>query len=220
MRIVAISDIHGRIERLPVAEQDLRDADWVLLTGDITNFGRREQAVSMLGPIVELNDQILAVPGNCDYPEVESYLTEMGINLHAAARRADGVAIVGLGGSLPGPAPTPNEYSERQIEAFLQSALEGLEEDLPLILNSHQPPADTSADRLPDGSHVGSVAVRSFIEAQRPLACVTGHIHEGVGVDTIGPTQVINPGPLNTGRYAFLEVERGELVSAEIRGRA
>ncbi len=218
MRIVAISDIHGRIERLEVAARDVQSADIVLLTGDITNFGRRADAERMLQPIEELNTPLLAVTGNCDYQEVEEYISELGINLHAAARNINGVAVVGLGGSLPGPAPTPNEYSEGQIASFLARAVEGLDPALPMILNSHQPPADTVADRLPDGSHVGSRAVREFIERHHPLVCFTGHIHEGVGVDQIGPTQVVNPGPLNTGRYAYAELEDGRLISAEIRG--
>lgn len=218
MQIVAISDIHGRIGRLSVAESDLQAADLVLLTGDITNFGRREEAERMLAPIQELNDQIFAVAGNCDYPEVESYLTELGINLHASSVTLANLAVIGLGGSLPGPASTPNEYSEGQLESFLQQALEGLEGSAGLILNSHQPPSNTVADRLPDGSHVGSTAVREFIQQQQPLVCFTGHIHEGVGVDEIGATQIVNPGPLHTGHYAYAEIENGELKSVDIRG--
>lgn len=218
MRIVAISDIHGRIGRLDVAAADVQSADVVLLTGDITNFGRRADAERMLEPIKELNTALLAVTGNCDYEEVEEYLSELGINLHAAARSLNGLTVVGLGGSLPGPAPTPNEYSEGQIESFLAQAVEVLDPSTPIVLNSHQPPANTVADRLPDGSHVGSRAVREFIEQHHPLVCFTGHIHEGVGVDQIGETQIVNPGPLNTGRYAFAEIEDGRLITAEIRG--
>ncbi|MDX1599930.1 MAG: metallophosphoesterase [Anaerolineales bacterium] len=218
MKIVAISDIHGRIDRLPVAEQDLAEADLVLLTGDITNFGREEQANQMLAPIRQRNEMVLAVTGNCDYPEVESLLTDLNINLHASARNLDEVTVIGLGGSLPGPASTPNEYSEGQLESFLEQARSQLDSDRPVILNSHQPPSNTVADRLPDGSHVGSTAVREFIQQQQPLVCFTGHIHEGVGVDEIGTTQIVNPGPLHTGHYAYAQIENGELKILEIRG--
>ncbi|MDX1601344.1 MAG: metallophosphoesterase [Anaerolineales bacterium] len=218
MKIVAISDIHGRIERLAVAERDIAEADLVLLTGDITNFGREEEANRMLEPIRQRNDNILAVTGNCDYPEVESLLTDLNINLHASARNPNGVSVIGLGGSLPGPASTPNEYSEGQLESFLDQASSQLDPDLPLVLNSHQPPANTIADRLPDGSHVGSTAVRRFIEDNQPLVCFTGHIHEGVGVDEIGATKVVNPGPLHTGRYGFADIRDGHLETVEIRG--
>ncbi len=34
------------------------------------------------------------------------------------------------------------------------------------------------------GRHVGSAAVRRFIERHRPLACFTGHIHEAAGMDS------------------------------------
>lgn len=218
MRIVAISDIHGRIEQLDVAASDLESADLVLLTGDITNFGRRAEAERMLEPIRARNQTLLAVRGNCDYPEVEELLNDLGINLHAAARQIDGVSVIGLGGSLPGPASTPHEYSEGQLEEFLQQAAGDLEAGTPLVLNSHQPPAATVADQLPDGSHVGSTVVREFIEQHQPLVCFTGHIHEGVGVDEIGGTRVVNPGPLQGGRYGYAEIEDGELLTAEVRG--
>jgi Icc-related predicted phosphoesterase len=51
--------------------------------------------------------------------------------------------------------------------------------------------------------------------------CFTGHIHEGVGIDTIGRCQVINPGPLREGRYAWAmlgETVLGQtLMAYEIR---
>ena len=47
-----------------------------------------------------------------------------------------------------------------------------------------------------------------FIKENQPLAVVCGHIHEGKAVDKIGDTVVINPGPLQEGNYAWLEVEK------------
>ncbi len=56
--------------------------------------------------------------------------------------------------------------------------------------------------------HVGSRAVRAFIEAVQPLVCFTGHIHGGVGIDTIGVTRIVNPEPLSSGGYAYAEITR------------
>ena len=48
--------------------------------------------------------------------------------------------------------------------------------------------------------------MRAFIEQYKPLAVVTGHIHESVAVCKIGNTTVINPGALMEGKYGWLEV--------------
>ena len=52
--------------------------------------------------------------------------------------------------------------------------------------------------------------MREFIEKYKPLAVITGHIHESAGIDTIGNTTVINPGALLENNYAWLDVEKQE----------
>ena len=49
---------------------------------------------------------------------------------------------------------------------------------------------------------------RDFIRENQPLAVICGHIHEGKAIDKIGETLVINPGPLQEGNYAWLELEK------------
>jgi len=71
----------------------------------------------------------------------------------------------------------------------------------------HAPPYDTALDRVPhDGKmvdhvpmdlHVGSLAVRRFIEKRQPLLTLHGHIHEsarltGAWCDRIGRTMMLN----------------------------
>ncbi|MFQ5962015.1 MAG: metallophosphoesterase [Candidatus Methylomirabilales bacterium] len=216
MLIVALADIHDDLERLGTAAGDLAAADIVLLVGDLTNFGRQAAATRVVRAVRQYNNRVLAIPGNCDYPEVDAYLTHEGINLHRKSTMIDGVAFLGVGGSLPCPGKTPNEYSDREFETFLAEAASNLSSGAPVILVSHQPPRDTVTDLARIGRHVGSQSVRVFIETVQPLICFTGHIHEGRGVDSIGRTTVINPGPLWTGSYACARV-RGEVAKVEIR---
>ena len=75
-----------------------------------------------------------------------------------------------------------------------------------LIAIMHNPPKDCACDEVQGGVHVGSAALRRFVEEYQPLAVLTGHIHESVAVDKIGGTTVINPGPLLEGKYAALAV--------------
>jgi len=63
----------------------------------------------------------------------------------------------------------------------------------------HTPPADTALDQMPRGRHVGSRALRAFIERRRPLLTLHGHIHEapdesGRFAIQLGDTWSINPG--------------------------
>ncbi|MFP3853073.1 MAG: metallophosphoesterase [Anaerolineales bacterium] len=217
MQIIVIADIHSQIDQLPMLDSDLKAADLVLLTGDVTNFGRRKEAERILDAIQPHAKALYAVPGNCDYPEVEEVLTEQGLNLDGRGKTLNGLGLIGLGGSLPAPGGTPNEYSESELGQHLEQAAADIDLNQPFLLISHQPPINTSADQVRPGEHVGSQQVRDFIEKHQPLACLTGHIHEGVGIDQIGKTKVINPGPLHTGRYGFLEWADG-ILTAELRG--
>jgi hypothetical protein len=58
--------------------------------------------------------------------------------------------------------------------------------------------------------------VREFIERRKPLVCFTGHIHEAPGIDTIGETRIVNPGPLGTRSYAYLDIT-DKINTLEIR---
>jgi Icc-related predicted phosphoesterase len=61
--------------------------------------------------------------------------------------------------------------------------------------------------------HVGSEAVRAFIEAHQPSLCLCGHIHEARATDAIGATRVINPGNLSAGGYVVLRYAQGSLAA-------
>jgi Icc-related predicted phosphoesterase len=63
----------------------------------------------------------------------------------------------------------------------------------------HDPPWNTTLDVLYNGQHIGSMAVRRFIEQRQPPLVLSGHIHEspkasGKILDRIGDTLCVNPG--------------------------
>ena len=63
----------------------------------------------------------------------------------------------------------------------------------------HSPPRDTACDVMATRQHVGSRAIRSFVEAEQPRLVLSGHIHEaprisGAWRDQLGATTVVNPG--------------------------
>lgn len=216
MKIVALTDIHGRVQAADLIADDLKSADLVILPGDLTTFGKREEAAQIVDAVRKHNANVLAVMGNCDYPEVEQYLTDEGLCIHRSHRRVNGVVFAGLGGSLKCPIPTLNEWTEEQVAEHLEAAVKGAPADVPLVLVSHQPARNTITDLAANGGHVGSTAVRDFIERHKPILCLSGHIHEAQGTDSIGPTTLVNPGPFMEGRYVVVEID-GDACRVEIR---
>lgn len=206
LKIIHLTDIHGANYLIHEIGSKLEQADLIILSGDITHFGRTKDAEKIINTIKQYNSSILAVSGNCDYPDIEDYLLEIDIHLHLTTRDLEGFTFTGIGGSIPCPGTTPFEYSEDQAETWLEDLSEKLTGDLPLVLVSHQPPFNTVNDALPGGIHVGSRSIYNFIYKIQPLVCFTGHIHEGIGIDTIGKTKIVNPGPFRTGKYTQIEI--------------
>jgi uncharacterized protein len=119
-----------------------------------------------------------------DYPEVEDVLEPQGMNIHARGLDlGNGVGLMGVGYSTPTPFGTPGEVSDEQLALWLAQAHEPVK-DLPhLLLVAHNPPFDTTTDKVGGKVSVGSRAVRAFIAKVQPEVCLTGHIHEARAED-------------------------------------
>jgi len=218
MKIIGISDIHNDLSILGKVSDVLRKADLVLISGDITHFGGYDSAKNIISQLLKVNKNILAVPGNCDLPEVNRYLIEHSISVDCRIKEIDGLFVIGVGGSLPCPGATPGEYSEEEFETLLSETSSQIPNNGNFILLIHQPPFNTKNDKLVWGKHVGSHAVRNFVEARQPAICLCGHIHEGIGVDRIGNSLIGNPGPFRFGKYVWCEIIDGKPITFEVRG--
>lgn len=69
----------------------------------------------------------------------------------------------------------------------------------------HSPPRDTLCDVVQSRQHVGSRAIRAFLEQHQPPLALSGHIHEspqasGAWRDRVGRTVVVNPGQFGKAR--------------------
>ncbi len=204
--ILHLTDLHGNESLIEKIREEILGADLILLSGDITHFGKENEAKNILKKIQNQNNNVYAVSGNCDYPEVEEYLRKANITLHRKIKHFAGYNLTGLSGSLPCPGKTPLEYSETEADDWLSEIRKLLIPQIPLILLSHQPPFNTKNDDVGHNRHVGSKAVRNFIEDVNPVLCLTGHIHEGIGIDSIGCCKIVNPGPSRVGRYATIAI--------------
>lgn len=215
MRILAFGDIHERTENVSKI-RSLSDADCVVITGDLTNVGGIEKAKRVIDCVRQYNPNVYAQAGNFDRKEVEDYLIEQGISLHGNGFIIGGIGIFGVGGSNHTPFNTPNEFSEDQIETFIYQGYEKIKDTSLKLFVPHAPPFNTKIDVVIGGQHVGSTAVRGFIEKHQPDVCITGHIHEAKGEDSIGRTIIVNPGMLRNRGYVEV-FKQGESLKATLK---
>ncbi|MCI0498091.1 MAG: metallophosphoesterase family protein [Planctomycetales bacterium] len=212
MKLLVLADIHGRIQRIPSLAQKVQDCDVIVLAGDITHFGGRQEAFEALSAFAPLRGKpVLAVHGNCDYPAVRDVLQEQYLSLHGCFRELQGMVFVGAGGSLGHSGATPGEAGESEFSKILERSLAGVVPGSRLVLVTHQPAWGTDLDVQFFVQHTGSRSIRSFIEDHQPLLAVSGHMHEARGVDRLGSTILVNPGPFRNGCYAIIEITQTEV---------
>lgn len=211
MKLLVLADIHGYLGHLSLIEPVIAECDAVVIAGDITDFGGAEHIRHVIAAFSAYGKPLLAVPGNCDLKEAEKELQKNNINLHGHAITCCGVQFVGVGGSLPCPGMTPNEAGENDFRKVLKKDASDMAPQDDLVLVTHQPAWGTQLDLGGSGRHTGSRAVRDFIEKYRPLLAISGHMHEAYGVDQLGPTTLVNPGPFREGRYAVIDIEDKEV---------
>ena len=216
MRIIALADIHSKLKNLGLIRPELASCDLVVLCGDITHFGGMSEAAAILDEIRAVNPAVLAVAGNVDRKDVQPYLDGEGIGLHGTGKAVGDIGFFGVGGSNVTPLGTPNEIPDKEILGILEKGYADVEQARIKIIVSHPPPKKTKVDRIFLGLHVGSKSLRTFIEQHQPDICLTGHIHEARGEDTIGKTRILNPGPFFKGGYVDVMIDE-EGIKAQIR---
>jgi Icc-related predicted phosphoesterase len=198
LKILAVADFHGNSSAENILSKFLaRGFDFLVLVGDLTNFGPPEVAESLLELVKKSGVPSLAIPGNCDPKSILKVLDKYGMNLHGKCEKLGEVNFVGLGGSNLTPFNTPFELNEVEIQEELAAA--SCDTDKRLVLVTHAPPFGTKTDKIQAGTHVGSKSVRQYIEQKQPMVALCAHVHEARGIDQLGRTLVVNPGPITKG---------------------
>lgn len=214
MKIAVLTDIHGDLSRLADASHLLKEADLTVITGDITTHGDMSELKQVVNSLKDCCREIVAIPGNMDGVESISRLKELGVNIHGESRLINGVQFLGSGGSTQTPFGTPFELSEDEIVDTLHKIYDENQDKHIVIV--HNPPKKTKLDRVMMGAHVGSQAIREFAETKQPDVLLSGHIHEAVGVDSIGSTLCMNPGPFRRGGVGIVEIDENGEFSARV----
>ncbi len=215
MKILILSDLHAHNDVLDKMDDVFAKSDAVLFAGDFAACFKPETGKEALLQLCKKHDTIFAVLGNCDNEDFLEDLEEQDVCVEKTLVYHEGLAFAGAGGGTYFTGKTEFEREEQDIIADFNIVKNCVEETgdkslwKNLILICHNPPKGKTVDAVNENLHAGSELFAKYIEENQPLAVVCGHIHEGVGMEKIGETLVINPGSLGeAGSYAQMEIEK------------
>jgi hypothetical protein len=161
-------------------------------------------AESIFERVKEFGVPALSIPGNCDSKRVLQVLDKYGVNLHEKCQTIDNVVFAGLGGSNITPFKTPFELTEAEIQEELAALTPSATDNWVLV--THAPPHGTKLDEIESGTHVGSKSIRRYVEQKQPSVLTCAHVHEARGIEKLGRTIMVNPGPISKGFAAQLKI--------------
>jgi Icc-related predicted phosphoesterase len=204
MKFVALTDIHGKYSTAAAIIRAERP-DAVVIGGDLTTVGTMKEASDALELFRVECDELLVVAGNMDLPEHDDMFFQLGVSINGRGRLIGDTGFFGVSGAPHSKLKTPYEISEERILALARSGYDDVKGARVKIFVPHAPPYGTRVDIIHAGIHVGSTAVRDFVEDNPVDAVVCGHIHESRGIDAIGATRIVNCGQAAYGHYAFID---------------
>jgi len=214
MKLVALTDIHGayeRVENILKKEQP----DLTIIGGDLTTVGSVKEAEEALAHFRKLTPAIFCVAGNMDLPQHDVLFERLDVSLNGRGRMHEGIGFFGLSAAPISPLRTPYELSEDVLSARIAEGYRTVKSAPKRVFVPHAPPYGTKVDIIHTGIHVGSTAVRDFIEDHQPDLVICGHIHESRGEDMLGKTHIVNCGPAMKGYYCVVDFSGKMMV--EIR---
>ena len=243
IRIVATGDVHMRIDTPPVLGDEFRaaarDADLVLLTGDLTDNGRLPEVEAVAELTAGLDVPTFAVLGNHDRRSVRRREFRRTL-AHGGIELLDGdgtvlvmggvrVGLVGVGGYGGGfwPDEAPDLISTRFSQAVavrarreaarLEDALDALAKQRPdlTIVTMHYAPTTTTLGNEPMMKHwmLGNSILGRVVDRHAVSLVVHGHAHLGnYRGTTPGGTPVRNVALPVIGHPAVIEIATGAAV--------
>lgn len=135
MRIAATADLHFSASRHSALHDQLSrvrgEADVLVLAGDLTNYGTREEMEPLLNVVVRSRIPTVAVLGNHDYEsgkqaDLMRMMEESGIKiLDGTAYERDGVGFAGTKGFVGGfGRGVLTAFGEPEIKHFVQASID------------------------------------------------------------------------------------------------
>lgn len=201
MRIAATADLHFTPERYARIESQLagvrNDADVLIIAGDLTNYGKKEEIEPLINNLLRLGIPIIVVLGNHDYEsgqeeEICKLLTTAGIKvLNGTGYEQDGVGFAGTKGFIGGFGRAAlTAFGEPEIKAFVKAAIdEGvkLERAMSLlrtpkrvVVLHYAPIQETVAGEFPEiYCYLGTSRLIEVVDRHGANLVLHGHAHNG-----------------------------------------
>jgi Icc-related predicted phosphoesterase len=204
VRIAAVADIHVGAHGTDLVElwADLEEhADLLLLAGDLTKCGTREEADVVAAAVAPVGVPVVAVLGNHDVhsdqgPAVVGALEAAGVRvlegdactLDIAGTSVGIAGVKGFGGGFPGSSCA--DFGEPEMKAFvhtartsasaLRTALDSLDAEV-LVALMHYAPCRGTLVGEPEGIHafLGCYQLGEAVDQAGADLAIHGHAHAG-----------------------------------------
>ena len=204
IRVAAVGDLHIGVDSAQLwrdAFTPSPDADLLLLAGDLTRSGTREDADALIEALDGLDLPVVAVLGNHDFHsnearEIAEKLERIGVSVLEGSSvifDVEGVRVgiagtKGFGGGFEG--ACGSEFGEPEMKSFiahtrqladsLEKSLSILEVDLRVALLHYAPiPATLLGERLEIYPFLGSYLLAEAIDRAGADLVLHGHAHGG-----------------------------------------
>ena len=216
MKALVFTDVHGSHTSVERVLSSIDAFDVVIVGGDLTTNGTSVEAIEALERYRAFERPVFMVPGNMDPAAVEDALARGGVSIDGRGVIVGDVGFFGVGATPFSPLHTPNEISEEETLRRAEAGWSDVRGARWKVLVAHTPPFDTALDKIHSGKHVGSTAIRQFIERHGPDVVLCGHIHESRGREALGKTLIVNCGAAIRGYYVTLTIE--DKIALELCG--
>ena len=203
MRIYAVEDLHGKVDRIDLVRKNLRHLkpDALVIAGDITNYSNSTDVIEKIN---NMPVPVLAVRGNTDRLKIDGLLDHYPntTSLHLKKYKIKDIEFMGVSGAIPVPFSSRIAFREKKIMSTLAARI-----NAETVLVAHPPPRGT-LDTAFGGFNAGCRRLHQLVLQCQPKLLLCGHIHETPGRATIGRTQVINCCVVGNGRGAIIDFDR------------
>ncbi|ROZ43462.1 metallophosphoesterase [Rhodococcus sp. WS3] len=205
MRVAAVGDVHlgadSHGELRPALDMVSTHADVLLLAGDLTRHGGRDEAKVVADEFADLGIPVIAVLGNHDYhsnavSDITDTLTAQGISVLEGesvtidiAGQTLGIAgTKGFGGGFAGKCasvfgePQMKEFAGHTVDVAerFRSAVSSLQADIRVALLHYSPISDTLHGEPPEiYPFLGSYLLGEPIDEFQLDLALHGHAHAG-----------------------------------------
>ncbi len=217
INILVVSDWHSQpIDDLyTILESVVPTPDLLLYAGDgLSRFKDPDSDTDHLTQLARLTEhqQSLYVRGNDDLPPQigPKFNTEYTTDLHTTPYIHENFVFIGQEGSTQGPGHII--YTEDEIQKHLSEQRTVCEDRTPIVVSHCPPYGILDIGKRFGQQHIGSKAVRSFINDIQPLLTISGHCHQfGGRAESLEYGTVINiashDGPGEPGKYALITID-------------